>query len=226
MIIISVEFDLPLPNAFLIDHAQTEGKTRKFTYHGPDKIYLQISKETGEEVAGPLTEEDRSDGRPIPEDAYLYEVDCIQNPLVGQLKAPVINELQEDYVDVDIFHPGSPSIDGYERLSYQLPLMPSDIFIAKSLRIVNNEIVFDTWTVQQKLLDRDDWLTWDDIRQHRNQLLAGSDSSIAEDMPDALKTEWLIYRQRLRDLPTVMQAHNVEPSIAYYMFPYQPNVAA
>lgn len=219
---ISVEFDLPLPNEFLVDHSFSEGKTRKYTYHGPDKIYLQISKETGREVAGPLTEEDRADGRPIPIDAYLYEVDCVSNPLLCQLRAPIIDELQEESVDVDIFHPHSPEIEGYDRLSYQLPLMPDDVFKKTTVRVEDGEIVYDAWTAQQKLLDREDWLTWDDIREHRDRLLTGSDSQLAEDMPESLKNQWKAYRQKLRDLPAVMQNNNVPPSIAFYMFPKQP----
>lgn len=225
MPMISVEFDLPLPNDFLVDHSQSEGKTRKYTYHGPEKIYLQISKETGREVAGPLTEEDKADGRPIPIDAYLYEVDCTTNPLVCQLRAPIIDELQESYINEDIWHPGSPDIEGYDRLSYQLPLMPSDVFDKSSVRIENDEIVFDAWTAQKKLLDRDEWLTWDEVRAHRDRLLTGSDSSLAEDMPESLKNEWKEYRQKLRDLPAVMQANGVEPSVAMFMFPKQPGQA-
>ena len=223
MPMISVEFDLPLPNDFLVDHSQSEGKTRKYTYHGPDKIYLQISKETGREVAGPLTDEDRADGRPVPQDAYFYEIDCVSNPLLCQLRAPVIDELQEDYEDVDIWHPGSPDIDGYDRLSYQLPLMPHDVYNVNSFRIVDGEPMFDAWTAPQKLVDRNEWLTWDEIKEHRNQLLRNSDSQLAEDMPENLKNEWKAYRQKLRDFPAVMQSNGVEPSIAMFMFPDQPS---
>lgn len=223
MSMISVEFDLPLPNDFLVDHSQSEGKSRKYTYHGPDKIYLQISKETGEEVAGPLTQEDVDDGRPVPADAYLYEVDCVSNPLICQLRAPIVDELQEDYTDEEVWHPGSPDIEGYDRLSYQLPLMPDDIFDSKNVTIENDQVVLKVYTACQKACDLDNWMTWDDIRKHRDQLLRNSDSAIAEDMPESLKNEWKVYRQRLRDLPSLMQANNVEPTVAYFMFPDQPD---
>jgi hypothetical protein len=34
--------------------------------------------------------------------------------------------------------------------------------------------------------------------------------------------QWKAYRQKLRDLPAVMEAAGVEPSVAFYMFPEQP----
>ena len=221
MPIVSVEFDLPLPNDFLKDHSRSEGKTRKFTYHGPDKLYLQIDKETGREVAGPITAEEKADGRPLPANAYFYEIDCVSDPLLCHLRGPIIDELQEEYTD-EVFHPDSAVVEGYPRFSYNLPLMPTDIFDKMSVRIENGKPVYDSWSVAQKLLDRDTMLTWDDIREHRDRMLRNSDSALAEDMPESLKEQWKTYRQKLRDLPAVMQAANVPPSIAYYMFPEQP----
>ena len=73
---ISVEYDLPLPNDYMVDHAFTDGKTRKSTYDGPDKIWLQIGAD-GTEKAGPLNEDDILDGRPMPADVVEWkEIDC------------------------------------------------------------------------------------------------------------------------------------------------------
>lgn len=220
---ISVEFDLQLPNEFLVDHSMTEGKTRKFTYHGPEKIWLQIG-EDGTEVHGPLTAEDIADGRPVPADVVeWYEVDCKTNPLICQLRGPVINELQEVRSDGDtVIHPGSPEIDGYPQFSYQVPLIPDDIYNRYSVKLVDNELTVERWSVERKLLDKDEFLTWDDIRDHRNSLLDGSDGKVTEDMPENLKEQWKEYRQKLRDLPAVMESAGVEPSIAFYMFPDNP----
>jgi hypothetical protein len=219
---ISVEFDLNLPNEFLVDHSQTEGKTRKFTYHGPDKVYLQLG-EDGTETHGPLTEEDIADGRPIPADVVeWYEVDCTTNPLICQLRGPVIDELQEERDGEEVVHPGSPAIDGYTQFTYQLPLMPDDIYDRYSVKLVDGELTLKTWSVPEKLLDRQENLTWDDIRKHRNQLLEGSDARVTTDMPTELQDQWKAYRQKLRDLPAVMEAAGVEPSVAFYMFPEQP----
>ena len=93
---IRVEYDLALPNSFLVDHGTSDGNTRTSVYDGPDKIYLQIGAD-GREVAGPLTEDDIADGRPMPGDCVdWFEVDCATNPLICQLRGPVIDELAED----------------------------------------------------------------------------------------------------------------------------------
>ena len=44
-------------------------------------------------------------------------------------------------------------------------------------------------------------LPWEQLITVRNNMLAGSDSKIADDMPAATKQLWLDYRQELRDLP-------------------------
>ncbi len=221
---ISVEFDLPLPNEFLVDHSFSEGKTRKYTYHGPDKIYLQIG-EDGTEKYGPLTAEDIADGRPVPADVVeWYEVDCTTNPLVCQLRGPIVNDLQEDYTD-EAYHPGSPEVPGYDRYSYALPLMPGDIFDKLNIKVVDGELQVTPFTVSEKLLGREDDLTWDDIRKHRNMMLGMSDGQVAEDMPQDLKDAWAEYRQKLRDLPDALQSAGIEPNIAYYMLPKQPSTA-
>jgi hypothetical protein len=221
MPLISIEYDLPLPNEFLVDHSQSLGKTRKVTYDGPDKLYLYIG-EDGFENHGPVTEDDLADGRPCPADAYLYEVDCTEYPLLCQLRGPIIPHTQEERSSEEVIHPQSPYIEGYPQLKYTLPLIPDDIYNRYSVKIVDGEPTLQVWTATQKLIDRDVELTWDDIRNHRDRMLTNSDSQLAEDMPESLKNKWKEYRQKLRDLPSVMQANNVPPSVAYYMFPEIP----
>ena len=221
MNIIHVEYDLSLPNEFLVDHSQSEGKSRKSTYDGPDKIYLQIG-EDGIEKYGPLTEDDIADGRPMPADVVeWFEVDCSENPLICQLRGQPIDELEEEYTGEE-FHPGSPEIPGFPRYSYGTPLMPMDVYDKFSVRVVDGQIKVDTWSVPKKMLDKNDFLTWDDLRKHRNNILSGSDGKIAEDMPEEMKEAWKEYRQTLRDFPDIMLANGVEPSIAYYMIPNAP----
>lgn len=219
---ISVNYELPLPNEFLVDHSQSQGKTRTCTYDGPDKIYLHIG-EDGCENHGPVTAEDLADGRPIPADSTLFEVDCTTYPLICQLRGPIIPQTQESRGQENVPHPHSPVIEGYPQFKYALPLFPEDIYNRYSVKVINGQPTLQVWTATQKLLDRDDPMTWDDIRDHRNKMLTNSDAQIAEDMPENVKTVWKIYRQKLRDLPSVMQANNVPPSIAYYMFPNTPD---
>ena len=220
---ISVEFDLPLPNEYLVDHSFSQGKTRKYTYHGPDKIYLQIG-EDGTEKHGPLTAEDIADGRPVPADVVeWYEVDCTTDPLVCQLRGPIVNELQEDYAD-PYPHPNTPKLEGYTQYPVYGPPMPGDIFDKWNVRVENGEIKLAPYSVSERLHGKETDLTWENIREHRNKILALSDGQLAEDMPQSLKDEWIAYRQKLRDLPAELEAAGVEPNYAYFMFPDQPGL--
>jgi hypothetical protein len=225
MAIISKQFTYKIPNEFLVDHSFTQGKTAECTYHGPDKIFLQVSQADHKEKYGPLTEDDRADGRPIPADCYLFEVSVNDYPLIMQLRAPVVGEKQQMHDGEVIAHPLSPAIEGYSRLTYQLPILPGDVFNKDSLQIVDNKPTIQPFTVTEKILgsSRTEEYTWDEVRQQRDTMLDSSDSSMAEDMPEGLKAQFKIYRQRLRDLPAVMQAHNVPPTIAKFMFPDHPH---
>jgi hypothetical protein len=222
MTMISITYELPLPNEFLVDHSQSEGKTRTCTYDGPDKIYLYIG-EDGLENHGPVTAEDLADGRPLPADATLFELDCTTYPLICQLRGPIVPHTQETRGQYMVAHPHSPVIEGYPQFEYALPLFPEDIYNRYTVKIIEGQPTLQVFTATQKLLDRDDPMTWDDIRDHRDKMLRNSDSQIAEDMPEDVKEVWKIYRQKLRDLPTVMQENNVPPGIAYYMFPHTPD---
>lgn len=221
---IRVEYDLALPNEFLVDHGTSDGNTRQAVYDGPDKIYLQIGAD-GTEVGGPLIEDDIADGRPMPADCVDWlEVDCATNPLICQLRGPVVNELEEEYTGETV-HPGSPVVEGYPQFSYGTPIMPEDIFDKNRLTVTDGNISVHRFTVTEKLLDRETDLTWADIRQKRNEALEGCDSRQASDMPAALQEEWRVYRQKLRDLPSALEAAGVTPNIAFYMFPDAPGGA-
>lgn len=220
---IHLEYELVLPNDFLIDHDTTEGKTRTTTYDGPDKIYLQIG-EDGTEVHGPLTEDNIMDGRPMPADVVeWFEVDCTENPLVCQLRGPIDNSKQEEYTGTVLVSSKTPEIEGYPQFSYNTPLMPSDIYDKYKLRVVDGEVVIPRFSVTEKLLDRKDDLTWEEIRRKRDDILSSTDGKVTEDMPEDLKTEWKAYRQLLRDMPATLQDAGVEPNWAFYMFPDSPD---
>lgn len=218
---ISITYNLPLPNEFLVDHSQSQGKNRTTTYDGPDKIYLYIG-EDGTEKHGPVTAEDLADGRPLPADSTLFEVDCTTHPLICQLRGPIIPHVQEQRPNIEEPHPGSPKIPGYPQYMLCPFLLPDDVYDRWSVKVVDGEPTIHAFTVEEKLFGSQKTLSWDDIRDHRDKMLRNSDSSLAEDMPESLKDQWKEYRQKLRDLPAVMQAHGVEPNIAYYMFPYAP----
>lgn len=224
MPLIEIDYDFGLPNEYMVDHNQDQGKTRTATYDGPDKLYLIIDNKTGKEAAGPITAEDKADGRPVPKDCRYVEIDCIANPLLCQLRGPVIDEAEEEYSE-EVFHPQSPNIPGYERLSYQLPLQPRDIYDMYNITVDENDNVnIPIRSITDVFLGADvgELPNWEVVRKQRDMLLSNSDAQLADDMPETIKVEWRKYRQLLRDLPTVMQQNNVPAHVAIFMFPEIP----
>lgn len=220
MPMIEFEWEMKIPNDYLVDHSQSEGKTRTCVYDGPDKIYLIVNNETGKEDYGPITEREKNDGRPVPTGCRYVEVDCTENPLVCQLRGPVIDEVEEDN-EIEEPHPHSPEIEGYPRYSRWWPILARDVYNGMDLTIDKNDnITVPVFTLAQHMFNRDTLPTWEDVRRERNQLLTSSDSQFTEDMPAEIKNEWLQYRQRLRDITTKLA--DVPAHIAFMMMPIPP----
>lgn len=237
--IIKVEFDLPLPDEYLVNHSYDKGNSRKYTYHGPDKVYLQIGSD-GYEKYGPLTEDDIADGRPMPADVVdWFEVDCTKYPLICQLRGPIVNESQE--VSGPILpdgetpnpqtgaaagsvqaHPQSPKMDGYEQYMYSLPILPKFIFDPLSVRVVDGEPIARPFSVVECVLGTSREIDVTDLRIHRNSMLASSDAAIGPDMPTSMVDAYKTYRQKLRDWPELVETHGIPAHIAAKMQPIHP----
>lgn len=223
MAMISIDYEYSLPNEYCVDHSFSKGLKRTATYDGPDKIFLIIEEATGREHCGPITELEKADGRPLPLGCKYVEVDCIENPLVGQLRGPVIDEAEEDHTSAE--RPtGVVEIPGYRVFEYQTPLLPKNIWDPLSLQVQEDgTITFRVRTPVEVVMGIDGREpTWDDVRAKRKQLIKNSDSEIVDDMPEDMRTKWLDYRQRLRDWPNVMEAAGVPPMFAYCMEPIDP----
>jgi hypothetical protein len=225
MPMISVDYEYNLPNEFLVDHSQSMGKKRQTTYDGPDKIYLIVNNETGKEQLGPITAEEKADGRPVPLDCRYVEVDCVENPLLCQLRGPVIDEAEEDHTGSQP-HPQSPEIEGYRRYTYQTPILPHNVYDKYAITVDSNDnITIPVRSVVEVMYGNS--LTqlpdWTFVRKQRDKMLAAADGRISDDMPDTLKQEWYTYRQLLRDLPSVMEENNVPAHIALLMMPEDPD---
>ena len=223
---VSIEFDLPIPNEYQKDHSYSDGKTRKFTYHGPDKIWLQLGSD-GKEKYGPLTAEDIADGRPQPADVTEWkEIDCATDPLICQLRAPIDDSKQEAYKEPPDPHPDSPNVSGYDQLMRWTLAdgapKPDDIYdklgVTKNTTTGNMEI--RKIGVNESIHGDDIDLTWAILRDRRDQQLEGTDGQMASDLPTSMIDEYKGFRQALRDMPSALSA--VDPNIAAYMFPTQP----
>jgi hypothetical protein len=224
MPMVSVEYEYAVPNQFYTDHSFTQGKKRTTTYDGPDKIYLIVDQVTGKETHGPLTAEEKADGRPVPVGSMYYEVDCIENPLFCQFRAPIIDEAEEDHSHV-VSHPDSPNIAGYKQLTYQEPLLPRNIYDKYNTRVnlETGELTIPVYTPLEALFGgamRED-VTWDYIRRKRGSELERCDMNVGGDIPMSVQQPWLDYRQLLRDLPTALAG--VPPAIVLRMFPAHPH---
>ena len=118
--------------------------------------------------------------------------------------------------------------DGYPQFTYSNVLFPDDIYDFESIVVSNpgsagpDDITINAFTAKEKLNGANEDKTWDMVRKHRNDELERSDSGIAEDMPDDMKTKLKTFRQQLRDLPNKMAAAGVDPNIADMMFPMNP----
>ena len=94
---VQFEYTYDIPNELCVDHTFTDGKTRTATYDGPDKLFFIVNNATGKEELGPITEIEKNDGRPVPDDCRYVEIDCIKNPVLCQLRGPIIDEMEEDH---------------------------------------------------------------------------------------------------------------------------------
>ena len=54
-------------------------------------------------------------------------------------------------------------------------------------------------------------------------MLGQCDMRMGTDMPTDILDAWKEYRVKLRDFPATLLANNVEPTIAYYIFPESPD---
>ena len=155
----------------------------------------------------------------------MFEVDCTEYPLICQLRAPVINERQEDRsVDDEIRHPDCPDMtaQGYRTFTYNETLFVEDIYDGSTVRVIDGVPTVHAFTVNEKMIGREDDLTWDEIRAIETLFLKVVIILLQRTCSTDMKNTWKAYRQKLRDLPGDLETAGVSPNIAYYMFPSQP----
>lgn len=227
MAIVSVEYEYNLPNDFLVDHSFSEGKKRATTYDGPDKLYFIVEEDTGKEHYMPITAEEKDDGRPLPVGCKYVEVDCIENPLFCQLRAPVVDEVEENHAeDLTLPHSQSPLVEGYPQYMIQYPLLVRNIYDKFNTTLdKDGKPVIAVYSIVHGLyggpFDEMGLPDWDYVRTKRNKMIEACDGKIGLDMPQSLKDKWLLYRQRLRDLPEALK--DVPPWIVLKMLPRSPD---
>lgn len=220
---VQLDYTYNIPNELCVDHTFTDGLTRTATYDGPDKMFFVVNETTGREDAGPITEVEKADGRPVTDGCRWVEIDCITNPLLCQLRGPIIDEQEEDHTG-EAVPTGVVDLPGHAKFTYQTPVLPYQFYDVEKIVFASD----NSYTIPVKEprdtvmgLDIERDVTWADVRAKRDQLLKNSDAEIVDDMPNDLKTKWQAYRQKLRDWPGAAQAANIPPIFAYYMEPIQ-----
>jgi len=172
------EFEQAVPTKAL-------GKTSTQSYDGPETLILWIDKET-KDIEQTWDKDDYTD-RPVPSNCEVAELNA---------------DTDENAIKIGILFGGFA-----ERKLYEVAVGPVEddnvvIVDPSDPRMIysENDIV-DDYT--KPLVFRTDFRRYDDdfIRSERNGKLKQSDSRISEDMPEALKAEWMAYRQKLRDIP-------------------------
>jgi len=174
-----------IPDA-LYSTETTLGKTSTQIYNGPSEIVVWVDKDTGyvSETFAPEDEPDRPLALNLRRE--ILKADTDENTirialLYGGLEKPKIYEVQVGPAD----QPNAIITD------------PSDI------RLVFNQVDLPAdYTAPLQFMEYKRNVSWDFIKGVRNSLLSNSDGKIASDMPNAMKTEWTAYRQKLRDMPT------------------------
>ena len=203
-------------------HGQSDvlGKTSTIQYEGPEKLILWLTKDDTHAWGKPnrleaVWDADDMTERPMPLDCYQVELDATESDEMA-LRAGMLAPKggHED-------HEAQRHGDVCDGLCFKKPKLyevecgpadqdnkiiadPSHIMEVYAKQDIAND-AYDPATGKWKALkyrtgiteDRTD----DSVREIRNGHLSGSDNMFNEDMPAAMKQEWLDWRQKLRDLP-------------------------
>jgi hypothetical protein len=194
----------------LYSQTDTQGKTLPAIYTGPDRIWVFVDAATGTLIPGNRFYTTADDGPDIPTPAGELKVEIVaaENPLI----------ISTIYARACTF-PGlvgktETLVNGVVTL-----LAQEDIHNTYNMAELTYNAVSKTWSMPYKASP----VTWDDVLNIRNGRLTASDGRIAPDMPANLKTVWMEYRQKLRDLPTTFGKGTPSETPAWKIqFPDQP----
>lgn len=167
-------------------------KTAKWTYKGPDKIWVFVNNTTGK-ILGKIhyTEQDNGADIPTPEGETKVFIDANTNPLLASLFADetdhgtlpqTIEELPEGYT-----------------YGHTDPIPPDHTYEVMDLVYNFTKQEFTTpypW--------KQPHMNWEMFVQARNSMLNWSDTQIRLAATEKV-AEWEIYRQKLRDITTTFK---------------------
>jgi len=176
-------------------YAQTDSmnKTASASYTGPDRVWVFVDENTGDfsRISPPLTSQEDGGAVPVPVGHVRVEVTAANDPMIISM----LLEEHVTYADTSLTTESLPS--PYGTVSFNTTATLSQTYDV-------DDLSYDIATSQWRTLEYIDApQDWDDVINHRNGALTGSDGKISPDMPDAVKQPWIDFRQALRDLPSV-----------------------
>lgn len=183
-------FTYDLPDAYLYLTNDLK-KTGTWTYKGPDKMWIFIDNETKKVISRfHYTELDNGADVPTPVGQTKVLVDANKEPLLASI---IHNEY--DYSTLPQMTEVLPDGNTYGHPDPQSPDHTYEL----------TEIQYNTET--QQFVKPFPWkqphVSWDDLKRWRNQQLDISDAKIRSCRAELIPA-WEEYRQKLRDLPSLM----------------------
>lgn len=223
---VSVDFTYPVWDAWHED-SFANGLTDTHTYNGPEFLTFEITNDPDSEDYGKESgwclwlKQDLE--RPAGADITRVTVDCKQNPLLCEIGN---DEGREDMIlkrrqrEWEILWDAP---DGFPDVEYTTDIEPRDIYDDANITYDFDSGEFTigvrTWESEGSNMD----LTWQQVRDMRDEVLHETDAKVGQtDAPQELQDEWINYRQRLRDFPSLMQSRGWEPWQAVMMMPIPP----
>jgi hypothetical protein len=203
-------------------------ETLSVTYRGDDKCYVAVDENGDAPYAfGAVSEKEMNDGPPEQGEGYEWlEIDCTENPIFCSLHAdldPAINEEDGGLPDgIEGTIPGTDGFDGYPKQEYNTLFEVSDFYRTSQINIKNNEPFLIPYTSITHLFGAEcTGVTWDMIREERDERLLESDKYLSDDMPQSMKDDVILYRNLLREMPTTLA--DVPAHLAMDMMPDKPS---
>lgn len=169
------------------------GRTASASYTGPDRVWVFVDEETGKfsRISPILTSKEDGADVPTPPGHVKVELVAEDNPaIIASFFEELVTYSDTSETTEDLPDPySSVTFNTFQTLSQTHDIDNFSYNTATS-----------TWDMGPLVPSP---VTWDDVLNHRNGALTGSDGRISPDMPSTVKQPWIDFRQALRDLPAV-----------------------
>lgn len=189
-------FTYDIPDDYLYQ-TNDLGLTGEWTYNGVDKLWVLVSKETNKYVGIYYTEAEDGEHIPTPLDMYKVRIDANVDPLFCCL---IGADEVRDYAELEQLVEELPDGNTYSRPAVITPDHAYELTDIEYDPVAGSFVKPYPWKKPH--------MTWEMMRDWRNQTLMTLDYRAPADAPEAVKAQWEAYRQALRDLP---QTYGAEP---------------